>query len=105
MFQEAASKWWYQVTITSLCSEQRSYNITKRDGITYRKTQAHLKPYTPQGRKFEAEHSVSQLIAQSNDMQTVKQPKCKKSYKVNSQAQSYTSRPKRDIKPPVKLDL
>ena len=54
---------------------------------------------------FEAEHSVSQLMAQSSDMQTVKQPKCKKSYTVNNQAQSYTSRPKRDIKPLVKLDL
>ena len=105
MFQDATSKCWYPATITNLCSEPRSYNITTRDGIIYRKTQTHLKPYTQQGKKFEVEHSVLQPIAQSNDMQTVKQPKHKKSYKVNNQAQSYTSRPKTDIKPPVKLDL
>ena len=100
MFQDATSKQWYPATITSLCFEPRSYNITTRDGVSYRKTQVHLKPYTPQGKKLEAEHSVSQPMAQSNDMWTVKQLECKKSYKVNNQAQSYTSRPKRDIKPP-----
>ena len=72
MFQDATSKWWYPATITSLCSEPRSYNITTRDGITYRKTQAHLKPYTPKGKKLKAKHSMSQLMVQSNDMQTVK---------------------------------
>ena len=45
MFQEATSKQWFPATITSLCSQPRSYNITTREGITYRKTQAHLKPY------------------------------------------------------------
>ena len=103
MFQDATSKQWYPATITSLCAEPRSNNITTREGATFRKTQAHLKPYTPQDEKLEAEHSVLQLMTQSNDMQTVKQPECKKSYKVDNQAQSYT-RPKRDIKPPVRFD-
>ena len=103
MFQEATSKQWYPATITSLCSKPRSYNITTRDGITYRKTHAHLKPYTPQGEKLEAEHSMSKLMVQSNNMWTDKQPEHKKSYEVNNQAQSYTSRTKRDIKPPVSL--
>ena len=44
MFQDATSKCQYPATITSLCSEPRSYNITTRDGITYRKTQTLLKP-------------------------------------------------------------
>ena len=47
MYQDATSKWWYPATITSLCVLLRSYNITTREGITYRKTQAHLKPYQP----------------------------------------------------------
>ena len=104
MFQDVTSKLWYPTTITTLLSEPRSYNITTREGVTYRKTQVHLKPYTPQGKTFESEHYVSQLMAQSSDIQTVKQPECKKFYKVDNQAQSYT-RPKRDIKLPVKLDL
>ena len=51
MYQDAASKWWYPATITSLCAQPRSYNITTREAITYRKTQAHLKPYQLQSKK------------------------------------------------------
>ena len=76
MFQDMTSKQWCPATITSLCVEPRSYNVTTREGVTDRKTQAHLKPYTPQDEKLEAEHSVSQLLAQSNDMWIVKQPEC-----------------------------
>ena len=49
MFQDATSKWWYAATITSLCFEPGSYNITTRDCVTYRKTHTHthLKPYKP----------------------------------------------------------
>ena len=43
MFQDTTIKWWYPVTITSLCSEPRSYSITTKDGIAFRKTQAQLK--------------------------------------------------------------
>ena len=45
MYQDVANKQWYSATITSLCVQPRSYNIATRDGITYRKTQAHLMPY------------------------------------------------------------
>ena len=41
MFQDVTSKQWYPATITSLCSEPRSYNITTREGVTYTKTQPH----------------------------------------------------------------
>ena len=61
MFQDAASKWWYPATITSLCVQPRSYNVTTRDGVTYRKTQAHLKPYQPLCKKTEDEHSESDM--------------------------------------------
>ena len=99
MSQDVANKWWYPGTITSLCVQPRSYKITTRDGVTYRKTQFNLKPYQPQCKKTEDEHSDS-------DMQTLKA-----NYKQfdnikskNNQVQS-CSRPKRDIKPPIELDL
>ena len=57
MYQNATSKCWYPVTITNLCVQPRSYNITTREGVTYRKRQAHLKPYQPQCMKTEDEHS------------------------------------------------
>ena len=100
MFQDVSSKWWYPVTITSLCQEPRSYNITTREGVNYRRTKAYLKPYQPQSKKLEAEC----FVEQSSDMWTFKQPDCKKSDSMNNEIQSY-SRPKRNIKFPVKLDL
>ena len=99
MYQDATSKWWYPATITSLCVQPRSYNITTREGVSYSKTQAHSKPYQPQCKKTEDEHSY-------NDMQTLK-ANCKQFDNVknkNSQVPSH-SKPKRDISPPVKLDL
>ena len=99
MYQDATSKWWYPATITTLCVQPRGNNITTREGVTYRKTQAHLKPYQPQGQKTEDKHS-------DKDMQTLK-ANCKEFDNVkskNNQVQPH-SRPKRDIKPPVKLDL
>ena len=100
MFQDATSKQWYPATITSICQEPRSYNITTREGINYRHTQSHLKPYQSQSKKSKDEHAVEQ----SSDMQTLEQSDSKKSDGMNNQVLSY-SRPKRDIKPPVKLDL
>ena len=67
MYQDATSKQGYPVTITSLCVQPRSYNITIRECVTYRKTQPHLKPYQPQSKKSEDEHSVKQ----PSDMQTL----------------------------------
>ena len=61
MFQDVASKQWYPATITSLCAQPRSYNITTRDGVTHRKAQAHLKSYHPQCKKTEDEHSNSDM--------------------------------------------
>ena len=60
MFQDVTSKQWYPVPITSLCQEPISYNITAREDVNYRRTQAHLKPYQPQSKKLEVEHSVDQ---------------------------------------------
>ena len=61
MYQDVTSKWWYPAAITSLSVQPRSYNITTREGVTCRKTQAHLKPYQPQCKKTEDEHSDSDI--------------------------------------------
>ena len=85
MFQDVTSKWWYPVTIKSLCQEPRRYNITTREGVNYRVTQAHLKPCQPQSKKLEADQSVFQVIEQSSDMKTLKQSDHKKSDSMNIQ--------------------
>ena len=87
-----------------LCQEPRSYNITTRKGVNYKRTQTHLKPYQTQGKRLEAEHSVFQPTEQSSEMWALKQYNHKKSDSMKNQVQSY-SRPKRDIKPQVKPDL
>ena len=51
MYQDATSKWWYPATITSLCGQPGSYSITTRKCVTFRRTQAHLKPYQPQSKE------------------------------------------------------
>ena len=99
MYQDVTSKWWYPATITSLCEQPRSYNITTREGVTYRKTQALLKPYQPQCMKTEDDHSDSDMLTLKSNCKQFDNIKNK-----NNQVQSH-SRPKRDIKPPVKLDL
>ena len=99
MFQDTTNKQWVWATRTGLCSEPRSYKITPNEDVTYRRNQAHLKSYTPHHKKSEDEHCLSQ----SSNMQTDKSNH-KKYHTVDNQTQSY-SRPKRDIKPPVKFDL
>ena len=47
MFQDSTCKQWFPATITSLCSEPRSYKITTKEGVTYRKTQVLLKLCIP----------------------------------------------------------
>ena len=61
LYQDATRNWWYLATITSLCAQPRSYNIIIREGVTYRKTQAHLMPYQPLYKKTEDEHSGSNM--------------------------------------------
>ena len=49
------------------CKETRSYIITTKEGVQYRKPQTHLKSYQPQNKKLVDEH-----LLQNNHMQTVK---------------------------------
>ena len=104
MYQDSASKHWYAAVTDSLYPEPRSYKITTRDGDTYRKTQSYLKPFTSQDNNLQSNQCVSPLKAQSNHMWPVKTEHKKKS-QVNNQTQVQMSRPIRDTKPPVKLDL
>ena len=94
MYQDSTSKCWFLATVTRLSKEPRSYIITTKDGVQYRKTQAHLKPYEPQDKKSE-----DKQLLQNNHMWTVKSLK---SQKIDNVAQS---RPKRYINPQIKLDL
>ena len=95
MYQDSASKCWYPAAIESLCPKPRNYKLTTRDGITFRKTQAHLKPFTPQNKNLQSNQCVSPMMAQSNHILPVKQ----------SDLQVHTSKPKGDTKSPVKLNL
>ena len=95
MYQDSTTKRLFPANITKLCQEPRSFTITTKEGIQYRKIQAHLKPYHPQEKTSENE-----LLVQNNHMQTVKISNSKQN--TTNLAQS---RPKRHIKPPIKLDL
>ena len=48
MYREPNDKRWYQPTVIQQLPEKRSYLIRMKDNIVYRKTQVHLKPYTPE---------------------------------------------------------
>ena len=67
MYQDPSDKRWYPATITRLCQEPRSYLITTKQGVQYRKTQAHLKPYHLQGE--------DRLYKQEKHKQTVQSAK------------------------------
>ena len=65
-FQDITSKWWYPATITNLCVQPKSYNITARDDVTYRKNTSSLEALpTSAQKKTEDKHSDC-------DMQTSK---------------------------------
>ena len=45
MCQNPINMRWFPTTIKALCPETRSYQIETQEGVTYRRTQNHLKPY------------------------------------------------------------
>ena len=92
MYQDPSDKRWYPATITRLCQEPRSYIITTKEGVQYRKTQAHLKLYHLQGE--------DKLFKQENHKRTVHSDK-----KQTIDTSIAKNRVKRDIKPPTRLDL
>ena len=50
MCQSPVTKKWFPVKIKELCLEPRSYQVETLEGIIYRRTQNHLKPFTPSER-------------------------------------------------------
>ena len=102
MCQDSVTKWWHQAIITRLCQEKHSNKIKTSDGVIYRKTQAHLKPYAPQSKTTQWKQSVTQPMAQSDQNQPMRQPMAQSDHKkplpVNNWSQVPTSRPKRDTK-------
>ena len=93
MVQDHTSKSWSPAVITRLCKEPRSYQVTTRDNVTYRKTQTHLKPYRPKLKNAQD--------AKSCNMQPLEKT-CNKS---NTNDTIAKSRHKRTIKAPVKMKL
>ena len=92
MCQNPITRRWSPATIKALCPEPRSYQIETLEGVTYRRTHNHLKPYksqqeTPRREQSNQKHSnMNQTyIRDSNNMKQ--------------------SRPRRQIKKPVKLNL
>ena len=47
MYLDPASKKWFPATIVRLMDAKRRYLIKTPEGVEYRKTQQHLKPYKP----------------------------------------------------------
>ena len=92
MMQDPASKL-RSAVITGLCKEPRSYQVTTSDNVTYRKMQAHLKPYQPEIKSVQD--------AKSCNMWTLE----KTCNKTKSNDTIANSQHRRTINAPVKLDL
>ena len=93
MMQEPGSERWSPAVITRLCKEPRSYQVTTRDNETYRKTQAHLKPYKPE-------------VKSAQDVKSCNMQPLEKTCNINNNNDTMAkSRHKRTIKAPVKMNL
>ena len=57
MCQDPNSLRWFPATIKALCPEPRSYQIETPKGVTYRRTQNHLKPYNSHQKTLKREQS------------------------------------------------
>ena len=87
MCQSPITKRWFPVQIKELCPEPRSYQVETPEGIVYRRTQNHLKPFT----KTQIDENCSKL---SNNRTLIKPT-----------SNTITQRLKRQIEVPIKLNL
>ena len=92
MCQSPITKRWFPATIKALCPEPRSYQIETQEGITYRRTQNHLKPFKLH-QKTQTNEQYHQKCLTTNKIP------------VNNDCKQVQAHPKRQIKKPVKLDL
>ena len=57
MYREPHDGRWYPSTITQQLPDKKSYIIKIDENVLYRKTQAHLKPYTSEKQMTQPEHN------------------------------------------------
>ena len=88
-------KRWFPAKIKALCLELQSYQIEMPEGITYRQTQNHLRPFKP----YQKTQNNKQYREQSTQSDSAK-IQLTQSDSVNT-----SQHPKRNIKAPVKLNL
>ena len=89
MCQDFVTKRWFPTTIKALCPEPRSYQIETSEGVIYRRTQNHLKPYKSHQKTPRREQSNQNINhKQSNMNQT----------SVKNKDNTKQSHPKRQIK-------
>ena len=86
------NKRWFPAIIKALCPEPRSYQIETQEGITYRRTQNHLKPFKSH-KKTQTKEQYLQKCSNTN-----RAPDKDNHKKIQAH-------PKRQIKKPVKLNL
>ena len=92
MCQSPITKRWFPATIKALCPEPRSYQIETQEGITYRRTQNHLKLFKLH-QKTQTNEQCQQKCLNANRIP------------VNNDCKQVQAHPKRPIKKPVKLEL
>ena len=92
MCQSPITKRWFPATIKALCTEPRSYQIETKEGITYRRTQNHLKPF----KSHQKTQTKGQYVQKCSN--TNRTP-------VNDDCKRIQAHLKRQIETPVKLNL
>ena len=68
MCQYFITKRWFPTTIKALCPGPRSYQIETSEGVIYRRTQNHLKPYTSLTGRLQEENNVTRILITSNQI-------------------------------------
>ena len=90
MCQSPITKKWFPAKIKELCPEPRSYQVETLEGIVYRRTQHHLKPFTPSQRTQTNEQCLKLHLKRTL---------------IKPDSTAVQQRPKRYIKVPLKLNL
>ena len=90
MCQSPITKRWFPAKIKALCPEPRSYQVETPEGITYRRTQNHLKPFQ---------------LCQKTQTKEQHKEQCQTRTLSKSDFTETPLHPKRQIKVPVKLNL
>ena len=96
MCQDFIIKRWFPTTIKALCPEPRSYQIETSEGVIYRRTQNHLKPYKSHWKTPRREQPTQNINHKQSN---------KNQISVKNSDNTKQSHPKRQIKIPMNLDL